>query len=392
MKTKQIVLVVMIATLTKLAGPAIATTFHDVHFVVQPLEAGVELVDDKYVYTNMWGSRKFSDGYLVWKEYNGVYDPYLYSWGSTYEGHIKRFNGDTTAQLSLDYPVTSQGNVAWRTEGVGVAYYSNSLDSTEYLRLGSSSNHLAIYENSVAWGESGYSQSGGGGMWLFDGTNVNTITTDITLSGFYPSLGEGGLVYEGIWFFMGDDPTDQEILLYDGQFKQVTNNDTLDSNPMISGHYVTCLNWPSWASPSTFRLMLYDLTTQTSIALTDTLPNASLGQSMWNNHVAWSENGIIRYFDGNEIIGLGEGNHPSVGELGIVWATSSGILHYDGTKITTIWESGSSPIISGNQVAWTGSIDGRTAYYIATTPEPPALGLLFLGGLVLMNRRGRLIL
>ena len=214
--------------------------------------------------------------------------------------------------------------------------------------------------------------------------NEYTITqlTDNNVEENNPQISENNVVWSA------NDGNDEEIFLYDGDTTtQITDNEVFDSEPQVSGSNLIWQRSDNDNVLGNSELIFYD-GTETSIA---TIGSFSL-PALSGNNVAWTESsllgGVISLYDGNTTIQLPDSNaslNPNpdfISGDNIVWSgellgeNAGQILLYDGATTTQITDNDLTnifPVVSGNNIAWTGADasagieDSEVFFYDGTT-------------------------
>ena len=211
-------------------------------------------------------------------------------------------------------------------------------------------------------------------------TNVNFLTNNNT-SDRNPQISGQNIAW------VGNDGNDDEIYFYnhdEGSVTQLTDNDTYDSNPYIDGNNVV------WASSNGNDNEIYFYNGTETIQLTDNdvddnNPQVSNGNVAWlsyegePNYRYYADNAIYLY-DGTNTTRLTDAetvkNDFSLSGDRLVWSDYDGkdseIYFYDGTdttQLTTNADSDYNPQIDGNNIVWSGYDGNDNEIYLYNGSE-----------------------
>ncbi|AFZ37704.1 Carbohydrate binding family 6 [Stanieria cyanosphaera PCC 7437] len=193
--------------------------------------------------------------------------------------------------------------------------------------------------------------------------------TNNDTSDYSPQISGNKVVWQG------DDGNDSEVYLYNhdsGTVVQLTDNDTSDYSPQISGNKVV---WEGYDGKDS-EIYLYD--GSQTIQLTNNDIYESSPQISGNN-VVWSgydgNDSEIYLYDGTQTIQLTNNDtsdySPQISGNKVVWEGYDGkdseIYFYDGTNTNKLTVNGTgdySPQISGNNVVWSGYDDNDSEIYL----------------------------
>jgi beta propeller repeat protein len=185
----------------------------------------------------------------------------------------------------------------------------------------------------------------------------------------------------------GYDGNDREIYFYNGTTTtQLTNNDTNDSEPQISGNNVV---WTGFDG-NDLEIYFYNGTTTTQLTnnnrdhnndnINDNDPQISGNNVVWSDSSDGNYYSEIYFYNGTTTTQLTNNNinatDPQISGNNVVWIgfddNDSEIYFYNGTTTTQLTNNDtndSDPQISGNNVVWTGfdGNDNEIFFYNGTT-------------------------
>ena len=215
-------------------------------------------------------------------------------------------------------------------------------------------SNAAISGNNIVWGDLANKD-----VLFYDGSNTTKIG-DSVLPAFSPnSISSNNVVWAG------NDGNDSEIFLYDGiTTTQLTDNDSVDFFPFVSGNNVVWTGGSSSDDDSSTEVFFYD--GKNTIQLTDN-DFLDFAISISGNNVIWFGNdgndSEIFLYDGTTTTQLTDNeindSNPRISGNSVVWEADDGndseIFLYDGTTTTQLTDNeinDSNPQISGNKIVW----------------------------------------
>ena len=168
-----------------------------------------------------------------------------------------------------------------------------------------------------------------------------------------------------------NDGNDDEIFFYNGaSIEQLTNDDLFDTIPQISGNNIVWTKSTSNLSENPFAdSSIYFYDGSSTIELDS--GGSSLLSTISGNNVAWGSilNGDIFYYDGSNTTKIDDSAiaalvSGSISENNVVWTGIDDrdveVFLYDGNTTIQLTDNNSIealPLVSGNNVVWTGGID-----------------------------------
>ena len=193
-----------------------------------------------------------------------------------------------------------------------------------------------------------------------------TQLTDNDLVDTLPQISGNNIVWRA------NDGNDDEIFFYDGNnIIQITDNNLFDVAHVISGNniaWVGSISNPLENSFADVSIFFYDGNTTLKLGDVGTLSIPAIS----GNNVVWGDilNSEVLFYDGSNTTKIGDSFFPvflpsSISGNNVVWTDSDGndaeVFLYDGSNVIQITDNNlgeSTPLISGNNIAWTGNIDG----------------------------------